>query len=82
MLLWALSDHFPVYVVLSNAKIANKRDVKHIEIWYRNTKKLHEESFCNDIAQALLIDFPNQLSELENGVNGAVNLWRKKCLIK
>ena len=60
-------------------KIANKRDVKHIEIWYRNTKKIHEESFCNDIVQALLIDFPNQFSELENDVNGAVglNLWTK-----
>ena len=77
MLSWALSYHFPVYVVLSNAKIANKRDVKHIEISYRNTKKLHEESFSNDIAQALLIDFPNQFSELENVVNGAVNLWTK-----
>ena len=77
MLPWAIRDHFPVYVVLSNAKIANKRDVKHIEISYRNTNKLHEESFCNDNAQSLLIDFPNQFSELENDVNGAVNLWTK-----
>ena len=74
---WALSDLFPVNVVLSNAKIANKKDVKHIEISYRNTKKLHEESFCNDIAQASLIDFPNQFIELKNDVNGAVNLWIK-----
>ena len=58
-------------------KSQKKRDVKHIEISYRNTKKLHEESFSNDIAQALLIDFPNQCSELENDVNGAVNLWTK-----
>ena len=48
-----------------------------LEISYRNTKKSHEEYFCNDIAQALLIDFPNQFSELENDVNGAVNLWTK-----
>ena len=26
---WALSDHFPVYVVLSNAKIANKNILKY-----------------------------------------------------
>ena len=74
MLPWALSDHFPVYAVLLNAKIANKRDVKHIGLSYRNNKKLHKESFCNGIAQALLIALPNQFSELENDVNGAVNL--------
>ena len=77
MLPWALSDHFPVYLVLSNAKLANKRDVKHIEISYRNTIIINEYFFSNDIAQTLLVDFSNQSSELENDVNGVVNLWIK-----
>ena len=71
---WALSDHFPVYVVFSHAKIANKRNVKHIEILYRNTKNYVRNLFVMILLKHY---FPNQFSELENDVNGAVNLWTK-----
>ena len=74
---WALSDHFPVYIVISNSKLADNRSSKHMEISYRKTKQLNEELFCNDIVAAMLVDFPNKFCEIENAVNSAVNLWTK-----
>ena len=36
---WALSDHFPVYVVISKSKLTHNRGAKHMEISYRKTKQ-------------------------------------------
>ena len=74
---WALSDHFSVYIVISNSKLANNRGVKHMEISYRKTRQLNEELLCNDIVQAMLVDFPNKFCEIEKDVNSAVNIWTK-----
>ena len=71
------SDHFPVYIVISNPKLANNRGVKHMEISYRKTKQLNEELFCSDIVQAILVDFANKFCEIENDVNNSVNIWTK-----
>ena len=74
---WALSDHFPVYIVISNSKLANNKGVKHMEISYGKTKHLNEELFCSDIVQAMIVYFPNKFCEMENDVNSAVNIWTK-----
>ena len=50
---------------------------KRMGISYRKTKQLNEELFCNDIVQAMLVDFPNKFCEMENDVNSAVNIWTK-----
>ena len=42
---WALSDHFPVYIVISNSKLADNRGAKHMAIYYRKTKQLNEDYF-------------------------------------
>ena len=68
---WALSDHFPVYIVISNSKLADNRGAQHIEISYRKTKQLNEELFCDDIVAAMLVDFPNQFCEIENNNDNA-----------
>ena len=74
---WALSDHFPVYVVISNSKLTDNRGAKHMEISYRKTKQLNEELFCNDIVAAMLVNFPNKFCEIENDVNSVANLRTK-----
>ena len=48
-----------------------------MEISYRKTKQLNEEFFCNDIEQAMLVDFPNKFCEIEIDVNSAVTIWTK-----
>ena len=48
-----------------------------MEISYRQTKQLNEELFCNDIVEAMLVDFPSKFCEIENDVNSAVNLSTK-----
>ena len=74
---WALSDHFPVYVVISKSKLTDNRGAKHMEISYRKTKQLNEELFCNDIVAAMLVDFPKKNCEIENDVDSVVSLWTK-----
>ena len=77
LLPWALSDHFPVKIVISNSKLADNRGAKHMEISYRKTKQFNEELFCNDIVAAMLVDSPSKFCEIENDVNIVVNLWTK-----
>ena len=74
---WALSDHYPVYVVISKSKLTDNRGAKHMETSYRKTKQLNEELFCNDIVAAMLVDFPKKNREIENDVDSVVNLWTK-----
>ena len=74
---WALSDHFPVYIVISKSKLANKKGVKHMEISYGKTKHINEELFCSDIVQAMIVYLTNKFCEMENDVNSAVNIWTK-----
>ena len=45
-----------------------------MEISYRKTKQRNEKIFCNDIVEAMLVDFPSKFCEIENDVNSAVNL--------